>query len=117
VHNQNGDDKMKCDICEKGELENKPVDFKIYGVSLGKFPAQVCSSCGETFFTEAISDKIDDLAKKKGLWGLEAKTKIGMVGNSIDVKISKKIADFAGLKKGNEVRVYPEGKNRIIIES
>ena len=32
-----------------------------------------------------------DTAKKKGLWGLEAKTKIGRVGNAIDVKISKKL--------------------------
>jgi len=92
-------------ICEKGGMENKQVDFKIYGVSLGKFPAQVCDSCGETFFSESTSDKIDELAKKKGLWGLESKTRVGMVGNSIDVKINKKIAAFAGLKKGNHTDI------------
>ncbi|MBI3052341.1 YgiT-type zinc finger protein [Candidatus Woesearchaeota archaeon] len=107
----------KCYICEKGELLKKKVDVKPYGVSIGKFDAQVCTECNETFFSEQTSDKIDEVAKIKGLWGLEARTKIGQVGNSIDVKISKKIAEFAGLKKGGEVRVYPEGKNRIIIES
>ncbi len=107
----------KCYICEKGELVKRKADVKPYGVSIGKFDAEVCTECNETFFSEQTSDKIDETAKSKGLWGLEARTKIGQVGNSIDVKISKKIAEFTGLKKGEEVRVYPEGKNRIIIES
>ncbi len=107
----------KCYICEKGELVKRKVDVKPYGVSIGKFDAQVCAQCNETFFSEQTSDKIDEVAKNKGLWALEAKTKIGQVGNSMDVKISKRIAEFTGLKKGEEVRVYPEGKNRIIIES
>lgn len=47
----------------------------------------------------------------------EARTKIGQVGNSIDVKINKKLAQFAGFKKGEEVRVYPEGKNKLVIET
>lgn len=107
----------KCYICEKGELAGRKVDVKPYGVSIGKFDAEVCTECNETFFSEQTSDRIDEVAKTKGLWGLEARTKIGQVGNSIDVKISKKIAEFTGLKKGEEVRVFPEGKNRIVIES
>jgi len=107
----------KCYICGKGALEHKKVDFKLYGISLGKFDAEVCNACNETFFSEAASDKIDALAKKNGLWGLEAKTKVGKVGNSMDVKINRRIAEFVGLKKGEEVRVYPDGKHRIIIES
>ncbi len=106
-----------CYVCEKGELEKKKVEVKAYGVVIGKFEGEVCAKCGETFFSEQVSDKIDELAKKKGLWGLEAKTKIGQVGNSIDVKINKKIAEFAGFKKGLEVRVYPESTNRIVIET
>ncbi len=107
----------KCYICEKGDLVGKKVDVKPYGISIGKFDGEVCAACGETFFNEKISDKIDEVSKKKGLWGLEARTKIGQVGNSIDVKINKKLAQFAGLKKGEEVRVYPEGKNKLVIET
>ena len=107
----------KCYICGKGDLVSKKAEVKPYGISIGKFDAEVCDKCGETFFSEKTSDGIDLISKKKGLWGLESKTKIGQVGNSIDVKISKKIAEFTGLKKGEEVRVYPEGKNKIIIES
>ena len=106
-----------CYICGKGELVKRNVEVKPYGISIGKFDAEVCTLCNETFFSESVSDRIDETAKEKGLFGLEARTKIGRVGNSIDVKISKKIAAFTGLKKGEEVRVYPEGKNKIIIES
>ncbi len=107
----------KCYICGKGKLVKKKVEVKPYGIPIGEFDAQVCPACNETFFSEQISDRIDEVAKNKGLWGLEARTKIGQVGNSIDVKITKKIAQFVGLKKGKDVRIYPEGKNKIIIES
>ena len=106
----------RCYICERGKLENKKVDFSLYGISLGRFAAQVCSKCGEIFFSEEVSDEIDNEAKKRGLWGLEAVTKIGKVGNSFDVKINKKIAEFLSLKKGEEVRIYPEGKEKLVIE-
>jgi hypothetical protein len=108
---------MKCALCEKGTLHKKKAPFAMYGTALGLFDAEVCSACDEVFFTEDSSDKIDEIAKKKGLWGLEARTRIGQVGNSIDVKISKKLAAFAGMKKGEEVRIYPESKNRLIIET
>ena len=106
-----------CYVCNKGKLVKKKVDFKVYGISLGKFDAEVCGKCGEAYFSGTVSDEMDTIAKKKGLWGLEATTKVGKVGNSIDIKLNKRIVDFAGLKKGEEVRIYPEGRNKIIIES
>ena len=108
---------MKCYTCEKGTLKKKKVPFTMYGEKLGMFDAEVCTACNETFFSEEASDKIDAISKEKGFWGLEARTRVGKVGNAIDVKISKKLAEFAGLKKGEEVRVYPETKKRLIIET
>lgn len=108
---------MKCYTCEKGLLKKTKAPFSMYGVKLGEFEAEVCNSCKEVFFTEESSDKIDEATKKRGLWELVAKTKIGQVGNSIDVKISKKLAEFTGMKKGEEVRIYLESKNRLIIET
>ncbi len=106
--------RKKCDECG-GKIVNKKAEFSLYGISLGKFPAEVCSKCGEKIFTEETSDKIDKAAKEKGLWGLGAKTTVGKVGSSLDVRINKKIADFVGLQKGQTVLIHPEGKNRIII--
>ncbi len=107
--------KEKCYICEKGNLIKKKVDYKLYGESLGKFPAKVCDKCGETFFEEEVSKKMTEIAKKKGLWGLQARTKIGQAGTTLDVRLPKKIINFLNLKKGEEVTVYPENKNKIII--
>ena len=106
----------KCYTCEKGNLARKKVDFSIYGESLGKFPAEVCNNCGETFFDEKTSDLMDEIAKKTGLWGLESETTVGKVGDSLDVRISKKLVDFLKLRKGEYVKVYPENRHKLIID-
>ena len=106
--------RIKCEECG-GRIVNKKVDFSMYGISLGKFPAEVCTKCGEEVFTEETSDKIERITKEKGLYGLEAKTKIGVAGNSLDIRINKKIANFLELKKGEEVTIYPENKNKLVI--
>ena len=36
-------------------------DFNLRGKFLGKFDADVCTSCGEVFFTEEASDEIDKI--------------------------------------------------------
>ena len=56
-----------CYVCGKERLVKKSVDFKVCGVSLGKFDAQVCAKRSETYFSEEISDKMDAISKKKGL--------------------------------------------------
>lgn len=108
--------KMKCYVCEKGNLAKKKVDHKMLDIEVGKFDAEVCASCGEIFFDEETSQKITQKTKELGLWGLESKTKIGMVGTALDIRLSKRIAEFLKLKKGEDVLVYPESKKVIKIE-
>ncbi|MBI4447926.1 hypothetical protein HY643_03015 [Candidatus Woesearchaeota archaeon] len=67
---------MKCYTCEKGNLKRIKSEFKLYGLILGKFNSEVCDKCGQTFFGENASNAIDKVAKQKGLWGLDAKTKV-----------------------------------------
>ena len=88
----------------------------LLGKNLGKFNAEVCSKCGEEVFNEDVSDKIEKKAKELGLWGLQAKVKVNQVGNSIAVTVTKPISKFLNLKKGNDVLIYPEDKNRLIVE-
>ena len=104
----------KCDECG-GKLVERNVGFSMFGVGLGNFPAEVCSKCGEEVFTEETSARIDEVAKEKGLYGLAASTTVGKSGDSLDIRISKKVAEFVNLQKGQTVMVHPEGKNRIII--
>ncbi len=105
----------KCWECD-GIYKNKLIDFSVYGISLGKFRAKVCNKCGDTIFSEDVSNQIDKIAKQKGLWGLESKTKVGKVGNSLDIRINNKIVNFLGLKKGEDITIYPESKQRLIVD-
>lgn len=106
--------RTKCDECG-GKLVLKKVPYELYGVNLGDFPAEVCQNCGEIVFTEETSRGMTAKAKEMGLFGLESRTKIGQAGDSLDVRIPKRMAEFLGLSKGKEVWLHPE-KNRIIIE-
>ena len=106
---------VKCPICDKGNLKNAVTEEKMFGVSLGKFPAEVCSNCKESFTDEETTRKIENIAKKKGLWGLGVKTKITKTGNSLAVRIPKKIADFLNFKEGEEAYIHPES-GKLVVE-
>ena len=106
----------KCPICEKGYLKKIINKETIYGVDLGNFPAQKCSYCGEIWIDGKTMEKIENVAKEKGIWGLGLRTKITRSGNSLAGRIPKKMANFLKLKEGKEAYMYPE-KNKIIIES
>ena len=99
----------------KERMKNENVEYFLYGIKIGKFPAKICKKCNETYFSEETSKKMTVIAKQKGLWGLQAKTKVGKVGTALDIRIPKKIIDFLNLKKGEEVTIYPESKNKLVI--
>ena len=107
---------MKCVMCGKGTLEEKTVEHKEFGVSLGKFKAQACPSCGEAFFDSDTAKKIQAKSKERGLFGLAKKTKVAQVGNSLAVRIPKEIATFLKLQKEKEVRIVPKSMHEITIE-
>jgi len=107
---------MNCPICEKGILKKGKIKESMFGVYLGEFPAEICTKCGESFTDSETTRKIEESAKRKGIWGLGKKTKITRTGNSLAVRIPKKVADYLNLKEGQETYVHPE-KNKLIIES
>jgi len=97
-------------------MKRSKAEYSYYDTSLGKFDAEVCEECGEAFFTEEASDKIDALAREKGLWGMERRTKISYSGNSLIVRIPKDIAEFMNLVKGEDITIHPEGKGKLVVE-
>ena len=106
----------KCPICEKGLLKKKKIEEKMFGISLGNFTAEVCDKCGESFLDEDEMKKIELKAKELGIWGLAKNIKIVKTGNSLSVRIPAKIARFLSLNEGENVLLYPEGNNKIIVE-
>lgn len=55
---------MRCPICEKGTLKKGEVKEYMGGVYLGEFPAEICSSCEESFTNSETTKKIE-LASKE----------------------------------------------------
>lgn len=109
---------MKCTACNKGEYTKRKIPYVFLGEKIGVFDALVCGQCDETLFESIASDKIEEEVKKRGLWGLRARSKVSEVGNALDVRIPKNIANFFSLKKGKEIILEPIDRNRlqIIIE-
>ncbi len=107
---------MKCYICNKGELVKKKTTRKLYGKIVGKFDAEVCPVCNEVFFDEEESRKITKRTKELGLWGLETRTKIGLSGSALDVRLNKSLVNFFSLRKGMEVKIYPEDEKKFVVE-
>ena len=105
---------IKCPMCEKGKLKKGMIHEEMFGVSLGTFPAEICSSCGESFTDEVTTKKIEVIAKKKGVWGLGLKTKIAKAGNSLAIRIPQKIAKFLDLKEGEETYLHPQSGTLVV---
>ena len=107
---------MKCPVCEIGMLKKGKIKEYMFGTYLGEFQADICSKCGESFTDSAATKNIEEIAKEKGLWGLSAKTKITKTGNSLAVRIPKKLVEYLKLKNGEEAYIHPEN-NKLIIET
>ena len=104
----------KCPMCEKGVLKKSKIKENMHGVYLGEFPAEVCTKCKESFTSPDTTKKIEKIAKEKGIWGLGVKTKVTKTGNSLAIRIPKKIADYLELREGKETYLYPEGKKLVM---
>ncbi|MBI3034847.1 AbrB/MazE/SpoVT family DNA-binding domain-containing protein [Candidatus Woesearchaeota archaeon] len=107
---------MRCPVCEKGTLKKGNIEETMFGVYLGKFPAEICNKCNESFTDQKTTGAIQEAAKKKGIWNLGKKTKITKTGNSLAVRIPKEIANFLKLEEGNEAYIHPD-KGKLIVES
>lgn len=105
-----------CPLCS-GKLTSKTVPYAFAGVNLGMFQAEVCGKCGEAFFTEEASRKIEAASKRAGLWGIGRRAKIGYSGHSLIVRIPAKLAAAAHLKKGSTVFLQPAGQGKLLVES
>ncbi len=106
----------KCPICEKGNLKEGFIEEEMFGISLGKYKAEICDKCNESFIDGNAMKQIEKKAKELGIWGLAEKIKVVRTGNSLAIRIPAKLAHFFKLTEGSEVVVYPEGKGKMVFE-
>lgn len=107
---------VRCPVCGKANLRREKRRSEQDGFDLGVYVAEVCPSCGEFFWNERDVIKMEHKAKQIGIWGLEQKTKVATVGNSLAVRIPKRLANFLGLRQGVEVLIHPMGRDKLVIE-
>jgi ribosomal protein L32 len=107
---------VRCPVCGKANLRNEKRRAEQNGFDLGVYVAEVCPSCGEIFWDSDDVGRMERKAKRIGIWGLEQRTKVAVVGNSLAVRIPKRLADFLGLTRGAEVLLHPMGKNKLVVE-
>jgi|SRR3989344_2190776 len=107
--------KNKCALCQ-GNLKENTISYEIYGQSIGKFKAQVCESCGERWFDEITSRKIEEKERELGIFGLSKESKISYSGNSLILRIPKELATFMKISKDTRVIIYPENKKKICVD-
>jgi len=88
----------------------------MFGVSLGEFGAEVCSSCQEAFFDDEAMALLERRAKAAGIWGLGRKLKVVKSGNSLVLRIPTDLAKFMKLKAGKEVYLHPEGDAKLVVD-
>jgi hypothetical protein len=105
-----------CPVCGRPAFHRETRKSELYGFDLGSYPAEVCGSCGEVFWSEEDVRKMEQKAKKLGIWGLEQRTKVAVAGNSLIIRIPKNIAGFIGLKKGETVSLHPVGRDKLLVE-
>jgi uncharacterized C2H2 Zn-finger protein len=107
---------VKCPVCGKANLRREKRRAEQDGFDLGVYVAEMCPSCGEVFWNQKDVVKMEQKAKEIGIWGLEQKTKVATVGNSLAVRIPKRLADFLRLRQGVEVLIHPLGRDKLVIE-
>ena len=106
----------RCPMCDKGDLKKGKYEEIMFGISLGQYDAEICDKCGEAFFSTEAMEQMEARAKELGVWGLAKNLKVVKSGNSLSVRIPAKIARFLDLKEGESVVLYPDGKDKFVVE-
>lgn len=106
----------KCPICGSGTLKKGEIEEEMFGISLGRYDAEICDTCGESFVDEATMRMIEAKARELGIWGIAKKIKVVRSGDSLAIRIPLDIAKLFNLHEGKEIFLYPEGATELALE-
>lgn len=92
------------------------MDFFEGRVVLKDVNAFYCPACKEEFFDSKEGDSISEVISKMHVpEQFESRKKIAKVGNSFAIPISKEIADYMQIKKGEEVNIKVQSRKRLLL--
>lgn len=100
-----------------GKIKWKRDKIIIDGINCGILDIEYCPKCGEEYLPEKSMEVVETKLKEAGLWGIQRKeANLWKSGNSVVLRIPKDIADKLHLKPDDKVKVYTEGKKKLIID-
>lgn len=87
-------------------------------ITINDVEAFLCTKCGEELFTTDQAATAQEKLYKMfpGFDTYSIRKKITKVGNSLTVPLSKELADYMGVKKGDDVRITLKNKHRLIVD-
>ncbi len=108
-----------CPHCESPlGKEKKP--YILHGIVLGRFEVLVCTVCRRVYHPETTAKAIEEAAKEKGMWGLEAEEEIPEVElvpiTGEEVSSTNPLKDWLLVigKRADSRAVRPSGRSRMI---
>lgn len=115
-----------CPICD-GEVIKIETTLSLFNdqIKINPITGYECPKCNEIFIDQEESKRIDVLTDlpiyKEKIDQLQKtqfrlRRKVGFSGRSLVVRIPKDIERVLDINDGDEIEIYPEGKNRLIIE-
>jgi len=116
----------ECPICG-GEVKKIETSLSLFNgnIQINPILGFECNKCNEIFIDEEESRRIDSLTNTKYYreaidnirkYQLRLRRRVSYSGRSLVIRIPKDIERVLSIKEGEEVEIYPEGKDKIIIE-
>lgn len=116
----------ECPICS-GEISKVETSLSLFNdkIKINPIIGFECTECNEIFIDEDESKRVDRLTNtpyyKNQIENIQKtqlrlRRKIGFSGRSLIVRIPKDIELNCQIRDGDEIDIYVEGKNKIIIE-
>ncbi len=100
-----------------GRLKWKRGRVVVDEVDCGMLDVEYCQRCGEEYLPDDSMEIVERKLKDKGLWGIQREeVNLWKSGSSVVLRIPKSIAEKFNLKPDEKVIIYPEGKNKLIIQ-
>ena len=106
------EEKIKCHLCG-GKAELKYENFKLDNgrITINDSPYYKCTKCKGEFSTSEQMHELSDLINNKFVF----QRLIINAGRSLAVTIPSDLAQYYNLKKGEKIRIIPEGKKELKI--
>ncbi len=108
---------MNCVCGNKLREIRTEMDFFDGKLIMRDVKAFYCSNCKEELFDSKEGDRLFEQASKTGAqYSFESRKKIAKVGNSFAIPVSKEIASYMQIKKGEEILIKVKTPKRLVVE-